>query len=163
VAVALRTRPEASPGRQAAPSYFGKDSTDFVSRMDEPATRPTLGPVHRGQRPPAGHWCPQVFEDVEWRRVEAVRTLLFARTGLQSPLDPSGSVDEAALLSLILQQAPDAQQALLEVAYEGEYWRPTCARCGLKMVDRTGARDTPYWACVDHPRCSFTLPARKLG
>jgi len=31
--------------------------------------------------------------------------------------------------------------ALLAVAHEGEYWRTTCASCGIKLVERTRAKD----------------------
>lgn len=44
--------------------------------------------------------------------------------------------DRAGLLNLIAARSPAQQAALLEVAYEGEYWRPTCASCGVKMVVR---------------------------
>ncbi len=40
------------------------------------------------------------------------------------------------LLALVVQRTPEQQTALLAIAFEGEYWRPTCASCGVKMVDR---------------------------
>ena len=62
--------------------------------------------------------------------------------------------DGAALLKLIGQRTPEEQAALLAVAYEGEYWRPTCASCGTKMVERTSSKDARgFWGCANYPRC----------
>ncbi len=62
--------------------------------------------------------------------------------------------DGAALLKLIGQRTPDQQAALLAVAYEGEYWRPTCASCGTKMVERTSGKFArPFWGCANYPGC----------
>ncbi|MHB1122380.1 MAG: topoisomerase DNA-binding C4 zinc finger domain-containing protein [Ramlibacter sp.] len=51
---------------------------------------------------------------------------------------------------------------LLQIAYEGEYWRPTCANCGTKMVERE-ARNTAsrFWGCAQYPRCKSMLPMRQ--
>lgn len=69
------------------------------------------------------------------------------------------ALDGADLLMLIAARAPEQQQALLRVAFDGEYWRPTCASCGTKMVERTpsngGAR---FWGCSNYPRCKLRLP-----
>jgi restriction system protein len=70
-------------------------------------------------------------------------------------------LDGPALLALIAKRTPEQQQQLLQHAYEGEYWRPTCASCGLKMVERTARkRSTAFWGCAAYPRCRFTLPIR---
>jgi restriction system protein len=62
--------------------------------------------------------------------------------------------DGAALLKLIDQRTPEQQAALLAVAYEGEYWRPTCASCGTKMVERTSGKFArPFWGCANYPKC----------
>ena len=62
--------------------------------------------------------------------------------------------DGAALLKLIGQRTPEQQAALLAVAYEGEYWRPTCASCGTKMVERkSGKFARPFWGCANYPKC----------
>ncbi len=68
--------------------------------------------------------------------------------------------DGEALLKLIGQRTPAQQAALLEVAYEGEYWRPTCASCGTKMVERHSAKnDGSFWGCANYPRCrGKTIP-----
>lgn len=69
------------------------------------------------------------------------------------------AMDGKALLGLIAKRTPEQQQALLAVAYEGEYWRPTCASCGVKMVARTAAKDdSAFWGCSNYPRCKRTLP-----
>ena len=69
------------------------------------------------------------------------------------------ALDGKRLLSLIAQRTEAQQQALLQVAFEGEYWRPTCASCGTKMVERKRSRDgARFWACGHYPRCKRTLP-----
>jgi Topoisomerase DNA binding C4 zinc finger len=64
----------------------------------------------------------------------------------------------SGLLELIAQRAPEQQARLLEVAYEGEYWKPTCASCGVKMAERTPKNGgAAFWGCVNFPRCKRTL------
>ena len=69
------------------------------------------------------------------------------------------ALDGAGLLQLIATRTAGQQQALLDVALEGDYARPTCASCGVKMVERTpsngGAR---FWGCSHYPRCKSRLP-----
>ncbi|MBX9871995.1 MAG: restriction endonuclease [Burkholderiaceae bacterium] len=68
-------------------------------------------------------------------------------------------LDGQALLALIAKRRPEQQQALLDAAYEGEYWRPTCASCGTKMVERSSDHDdSSYWGCMGYPRCRNVLP-----
>jgi restriction system protein len=77
----------------------------------------------------------------------------FAKSNGISPLDG------LALLALISRRTAEQQKELLRIAYEGEYWRPTCASCGLKMVERSeGRKGALFWGCADYPRCQFTLP-----
>lgn len=70
-------------------------------------------------------------------------------------------LDVDRILALIAKRSGEQQAELLEVALEGEYWKPTCASCGVKMVERTalkgGAR---FWGCVNFPRCRSTLQIR---
>jgi restriction system protein len=69
--------------------------------------------------------------------------------------------DGAGLLKLIAQRTPEQQARLLEVAYEGEYWKPTCASCGVKMVERTPKNGgAAFWGCKNYPRCKSKLPMR---
>ncbi len=68
------------------------------------------------------------------------------------------ALDGPALLALIAQRSPQQQQALLAVAYEGDYWRPTCANCGPKMVERARAEDgAGFWGCANYPKCKQTM------
>lgn len=69
------------------------------------------------------------------------------------------AMDGQALLRQIATRTPEQQQALLAVAYEGEYWRPTCASCGIKLVERTPAKGgAGFWGCGNYPRCKSRLP-----
>jgi len=73
-------------------------------------------------------------------------------------------LDGTGLLKLIAQRTPEQQQSLLAVAYEGDYSRPTCASCGLKMVERKPAKGgAPFWGCTRFPRCRSTLPMSRTG
>lgn len=71
--------------------------------------------------------------------------------------------DGAALLKVIGQRTPEQQAALLAVAYEGDYWRPTCASCGTKMVERNSSKnDGSFWGCANYPKCrGRTIPKSK--
>lgn len=82
----------------------------------------------------------------------------FAKSNGINPLDGLG------LLALISQRTSEQKKELLQIAYEGEYWRPSCAHCGRKMaLRRARKRGKSFWGCVDYPRCDFTLPVRKPG
>ena len=68
------------------------------------------------------------------------------------------ALDGAGLLALIATRTPEQQQALLDVAYEGEYWRPTCASCGVKMLERRPNKGgAAFWGCANFPHCRSTL------
>jgi restriction system protein len=70
-------------------------------------------------------------------------------------------LDAPALLAQIAQRTPAQQAELLAVALEGEYWRPTCVNCGIKLVERRPrAGGAPFWGCENFPRCRTTLPIR---
>lgn len=51
-----------------------------------------------------------------------------------------------------------SQLKLFELATAGDYRTPTCARCGVKMILRTGKNGQGlgkgFWGCVNYPRCS---------
>ena len=69
------------------------------------------------------------------------------------------ALDGAGLLQLIATRTPEQQQALLNVAFAGDYGRPTCASCGDKMVERTPAKGgARFWGCSNYPRCRSRLP-----
>jgi restriction system protein len=81
--------------------------------------------------------------------------IAFARDNGINLLDVDG------LLALIAKRTPEQQRALLAVAYEDEYWRPTCVNCGIKLTERTprgGGR--PFWGCANYPRCKTTMQMR---
>ena len=81
--------------------------------------------------------------------------ITFARDNGINLLDIDG------LLALIAKRTVEQQTALLEVALEGDYWRPTCVNCGIKLVDRTSGKDgNHFWGCTNYPRCKTTMVMR---
>jgi len=70
-------------------------------------------------------------------------------------------LDVDKILAMIAKRTPEQQQGLLEVALEGEYWKPTCVNCGIKMVERTSGKDGgKFWGCANFPRCRTTMQMR---
>ncbi len=70
-------------------------------------------------------------------------------------------LDGESLLALIAKRSPEQQQALLDVALEGEYWKPTCVNCGVKMVFRVPRSEGKgFWGCVNYPGCRVMVYAR---
>ncbi len=70
-------------------------------------------------------------------------------------------LDIEGILRLIDKRSQEDQAALLAVATEGEFWKPTCVNCGTKLVARRGrAGGKPFWGCSSFPRCRTTLPMR---
>ena len=68
------------------------------------------------------------------------------------------AMDGTGLLALIERRTPEQQAALLAVAYEGDYWIPTCASCGIKLVERKPAKGgAPFWGCSNFPRCKTRI------
>lgn len=183
---------------------------------------------------PQRSWSPTVFEDIEWRRFEALCEALFGQAGVRTESKSHGAdggvdiwlysahspkpmivqckhwrrkpvgvqqmreffgvlsanglqygtfatsstftdealafakenginaQDRSGLLRLIATRTSVQQEALLAVAYEGEYWRPTCANCGVKMLERQSKEGgTAFWGCVNYgkTRCRFKLYA----
>jgi len=73
-------------------------------------------------------------------------------------------LDVDSLLRLIDKRSPQEQEALLAVAFEGDYARPTCASCGVKMVERAPSKGgSPFWGCKNFPRCKTTMPMRRAA
>ena len=65
------------------------------------------------------------------------------------------------LLALIARRSADQQKALLDVALEGDYWRPTCASCGVKMKERAARQSgAAFWGCSNFPKCRQTISMR---
>jgi restriction system protein len=171
---------------------------------------------------PQSTWSLQVFDDIEWRRFEALCEALFAQAGVRTESQSHGAdggidiwlysanspkpmivqckhwrskpvgvqqmreffgvlkshdlqygtfatssifttealtfakanginaQDRHGLLQLIARRTPEQQAALLAVAYDGDYWRPTCVKCGVKMVQRQPKDGgTPFWGCAN--------------
>jgi len=81
--------------------------------------------------------------------------ITFARENGVNLLDVDG------LLGLIGKRTPEEQAELLNVALNGDYWRPTCVNCGVKMVDRTPRKGgSAFWGCMNYPQCKTTMPMR---
>jgi len=73
-----------------------------------------------------------------------------------------GLHDVAGLLRLIATRHPKQQEALLGVAFEGEWWRPTCASCGIKLIERTARQSgRPFWGCENFARGCKTQMAMR--
>jgi restriction system protein len=66
--------------------------------------------------------------------------------------------DARSLLELIASRDARQQQDLLRVAFYGEYWKPTCASCGIKLVERESHDGgKPFWGCRHYPRCKTMM------
>jgi restriction system protein len=66
--------------------------------------------------------------------------------------------DASSLLDLIASRDAKQQQDLLRVAFYGEYWRPTCASCGIKLVERESHDGgKPFWGCRNYPKCKTMM------
>ena len=75
-----------------------------------------------------------------------------------------GLHDLDGLLALIATRTREQQAELLDVAFAGEWWRPTCASCGIKLVERTARQSgRPFWGCENHARgCTTQMAIRPL-
>lgn len=219
-------RPSGASDRRAAQASTEPPSSS--SRAAAPAPAPD-------ERRPQTAWSQQVFDDIEWRRFEAVCEKLFAQGGFETRSQSHGAdggvdiwlhsknadgpaavvqckhwhgkqvgvkemreffgvmsshklkrgtyattstftedaakfakdnginaLDGARLLTLIAKRAAEQQRDLLATAYDGDYWRPTCASCGIKMVERTKkAGGAAFWGCATYPKCRSILPMRQ--
>lgn len=73
-------------------------------------------------------------------------------------------LDVQGLLALIATRTQAQQEALLAVALEGEYWKPTCVNCGIKMVERAPRNGgATFWGCSAYPKCRTTMSKRQAG
>ena len=72
-------------------------------------------------------------------------------------------LDVTRLLELIAKRSAQQQAELLAVALEGDFWRPTCVKCGAKMTSKQNSGDgSLFWGCTNFPRCRKTLPMRAM-
>lgn len=65
-------------------------------------------------------------------------------------------LDGAAIIERIRALDQYKQATLLAQAFKGDYRTPTCAACGVKMVERAG-KGGPFWGCKNYPACKVTL------
>jgi restriction system protein len=69
------------------------------------------------------------------------------------------ALDGTGLMGLIAKRTPAQQRELLDLAFEGDYWRPTCIQCNSKMEERTPSRGgAQFWACSNVPICKAWVP-----
>lgn len=74
-----------------------------------------------------------------------------ADAGIQL-LDGTGIIERISAL------AADQQATLLARAFEGDYQTPTCAACGVKLVERQG-KGGSFWGCRNYSKgCRVRLP-----
>lgn len=67
-------------------------------------------------------------------------------------------IDGAGLLAKIAALGAGRQAELLALATAGDFTRPTCPSCGIKMVRRIArASGDPFWGCENFPGCRTTL------
>ncbi len=67
-------------------------------------------------------------------------------------------IDTEALLRLIEKRTGQQQAQLLAIALEGDYSRPTCVQCGVKMVTRKPRNGSKqFWGCSSFPKCRHTM------
>jgi restriction system protein len=70
-------------------------------------------------------------------------------------------LDVNGLLALIARRSEAQQAALLKVALEGDYARPTCVNCGTKMAERKPRKGGAlFWGCPGYPSCKTTMAMR---
>jgi hypothetical protein len=67
-------------------------------------------------------------------------------------------IDGPDLVAKIDALRDDRRAALLAVATAGDFTRPTCPSCGVKMVRRIArASGDPFWGCHNFPGCRTAL------
>ena len=67
-------------------------------------------------------------------------------------------IDGPDLLEKIHALGEQRARALLVTATAGDFMRPTCPSCGVKMVRRIArASGDPFWGCPNFPGCRTTL------
>jgi restriction system protein len=237
-----RRKPQANVPEKKEPAWTSWLPPDVVLGKDHPLANKgdsgdAVAATGSGRpappaRTPALQWSSRVFEDIEWRRFEAVCERLFAQAGFETSAQSHGAdggvdiwlhsknaagptaivqckhwngrqvgvkemreffgvmashrlkrgtyattatftadaarfardnginaLDGDRLLALIARRTPEQQLELLEIAYQGEYWRPTCASCGVKMVERESRKSAlRFWGCAHFPKCKMILP-----
>ena len=123
------------------------------------------------------HWQAVPVTDQQLRAFHQVMTTHFVQRGTYAtttPFSPEAlrfaadnninAMDGTKLLELIASRTPEQQQALLDIAFDGDYTRPTCAHCNIKMVRRASVKTrVPFWGCSNFPECKNTLPVVNMA
>lgn len=65
-------------------------------------------------------------------------------------------IDGEKLLRLIKKLPEKSQNHLYSFTTQGDFTTPTCASCGIKMIQRQG-KSGSFWGCRNYPRCKSTL------
>jgi len=87
-----------------------------------------------------------------------------AITFLSKPAVTVKAQGNAEILSELQKLAPSEQQRLLSELTLGEYKRPSCPTCDVKLVQRqSGDNGKFFWGCSNFPRCRFVLHDRALN
>lgn len=61
------------------------------------------------------------------------------------------AIDGVELVERLRGMDSTRKSALLQLATEGEYWRPICSRCGAQMNPITSV-ERPFWGCSNYGR-----------
>lgn len=66
-----------------------------------------------------------------------------------------------------INQLPDFKlNKLLDKVLDGDYWTPTCPKCGIKMVARTAKKGKnegqTFWGCKNFPKCRHYLMYKEI-
>lgn len=65
------------------------------------------------------------------------------------------------LINAIAQMPEQIQRELLVVSTSGDYTTPTCASCGIKLIERTiGGKAA--WGCRNYPRCRTKIFRKRV-
>lgn len=68
-------------------------------------------------------------------------------------------LDGAGLIRLIQTRTPEQQAALLALALEGDFWKPSCPSCDVKLTEQAMQNTRGrFWGCPNYPACRFVLP-----
>lgn len=70
---------------------------------------------------------------------------------------------DGSMFLMMIQRLPAVdREKLLAYATEGDYRTPTCSKCGVKMVTRSGSQGKPeFWGCPRYPTCRQVLGKRR--
>lgn len=100
-------------------------------------------------------------------------TAFFATSGFYPDADSFARsvgmelIDGAKFIERIEQLPLSDQLSLHELATEGDYRTPTCAKCGTKMVLKRASKgrneSNEFYSCRSYPRCRNTINVPRAG